>query len=216
DFADGTFFVPLAPITDPDLVPSTIAHTLGVQVGGSEMPLTRDVDHVRGKRLLLVLDNFEQILPAAPIVGEILGASPVLKVITSQSMLPKLRRGLDMLASTARDLPAGHRTLNGAIAWSWDLLNESEKRLFARLAAFVAGPMLPEIDAVSGDGEVLDVLSALVEQSLVRQSEVEGEPRFRMLVTIREYALVRLAESGEADEISRRHAAAYLALAEEA
>ncbi len=74
--------------------------------------------------------------------------------------------------------------------------------------------MLPEIEAVSGDGEVLDVLSALVEQSLVRQSEVEGDPRFRMLVTIREYALVRLAEGGEADEISRRHAAAYLALAE--
>jgi predicted ATPase/class 3 adenylate cyclase len=304
DFADGTFFVPLAPITDPDLVPSTIAHTLGVQVGGSEMPLTRVLDHVRGKRLLLVLDNFEQILPAAPIVGQILGASPVLKVITSsraplrisgeqefpvpplelpdperlpalevlaqsdavrlfieragavrpdfrvtaenaaavaeivyrldglplaielaaarvkvltpQSMLPKLRQGLDMLASTARDLPERQRTLNGAIAWSWDLLNETEKRLFARLAVFVAGAMLPEIEAVSGDGEVLDVLSALVEQSLVRQSEAAGEPRFRMLVTIREYALVRLAESGEADEISRRHAAAYLALAEEA
>ena len=304
DFADGTFFVPLAPITDPDLVPSTIAHTLGVQVGGSEMPLTRVLDHVRGKRLLLVLDNFEQILPAAPIVGQILGASPALKIITSsraplrisgeqefpvpplelpdperlpalevlaqsdavrlfieragavrpdfrvtaenaaavaeivyrldglplaielaaarvkvltpQSMLPKLRQGLDMLASTARDLPERQRTLNGAIAWSWDLLNETEKRLFARLAVFVAGAMLPEIEAVSGDGEVLDVLSALVEQSLVRQSEAAGEPRFRMLVTIREYALVRLAESGEADEISRRHAAAYLALAEEA
>jgi tetratricopeptide (TPR) repeat protein len=81
---------------------------------------------------------------------------------------------------------------------------------------FVAGAMLPEIEAVSGEGEVLDVLSALVEQSLVRQSEVDGEPRFRMLVTIREYALVRLAESGESDDISRRHAAAYLAVAEEA
>jgi len=75
--------------------------------------------------------------------------------------------------------------------------------------------MLPQIEAVSGERDVLDVLSALVEQSLVRQSEVEGEPRFRMLVTIREYARVRLAESGETDEISRRHAAAFLALAEE-
>ncbi len=304
DFADGTFFVPLAPITDPELVPSTIAHTLGVQVGGSEMPLARVLDHVRGKRILLVLDNFEQILPAAPIVGDLLGASPVLKVITSsraplrisgeqefpvpplelpdperlpaldvlaqsdavrlfierakgvrpdfrvtpenaaavaeivfrldglplaielaaarvkvltpQSMLPKLRQGLDMLASTARDLPARQRTLSGAIAWSWNLLNENEKRLFGRLAVFVAGAMLPQIEAVSGEDDVLDVLSALVEQSLVRQSEVEGEPRFRMLVTIREYALVRLAESTEAGEISRRHADAFLALAEEA
>jgi tetratricopeptide (TPR) repeat protein len=76
--------------------------------------------------------------------------------------------------------------------------------------------MLPQIEAVSGERDVLDVLSALVEQSLVRQSEVEGEPRFRMLVTIREYARVRLAESGETDEISRRHAATFLALAEEA
>ncbi|MDP9275955.1 MAG: hypothetical protein M3O99_10230 [Chloroflexota bacterium] len=304
DFTDGTFFVPLAPITDPELVPSTIAHTLGVQVGGSEMPLTRVLDHVRGKRMLLVLDNFEQILSAAPIVGELLGASPVLKVITSsraplrisgeqeypvpplelpnperlpalevlaqsdavrlfierakavrpdfrvtaenaaavaeivyrldglplaielaaarvkvltpQSMLPKLRQGLDMLASTARDLPERQRTLNGAIAWSWDLLGETERKLFSRVAVFVAGAMLPQIEAVSEESEVLDVLSALVEQSLVRQSEVEGEPRFRMLVTIREYALGRLAESGEAEEISRRHAAAYLALAEEA
>jgi len=303
-FGDGTFFVPLAPISDPELVPSTIAHTLGVQVGGSELPLARVLDHVRGKRILLVLDNFEQILAAAPVVGELLGASPMLKVITSsraplrisgeqefpvpplelpdperlpaievlaqsdavrlfidrakavrpdfrvtpenamavaeivfrldglplaielaaarvkvltpQSMLPKLRQGLDMLASTARDLPERQRTLNGTIAWSWDLLNEKEKRLFSRLAVFVAGAMLPQIEEVSGESDVLEVLSALVEQSLVRQSEVEGEPRFRMLVTIREYALVRLAENGEADEISRRHAAAYLAVAEEA
>src|SRR5437764_406183 len=281
-FGDGTFFVPLAPITDPELVPSTIAQTLGVQVSGSEMPLSRVLDHIKGKRMLLVLDNFEQILPAAPVVGQLLGASPALKVIASsraplriageqefpvppldlpdperlpalevlaqsdavrlfveramavrpdfrvtadnaapiaeivyrldglplaielaaarvkvltpQAMLPKLRQGLDVLASTARDLPERQRTLNGAIAWSWDLLNDSEKRLFGRLAVFVAGAMLPEIEAVSGDAEVLDVLSALVEQSLVRQSEVEGEPRFRMLVTIREYALVRLAE----------------------
>jgi len=251
-----------------------------------------------------VLDNFEQILPAAPIVGQLLGASGALKVIASsraplriageqefpippldlpnperlpslevltqsdavrlfieramsvrpdfrvtpenaaavaeivyrldglplaielaaarvkvltpQAMLPKLRQGLEMLASTARDLPERQRTLNGAIAWSWDLLGESGKRLFRRLAVFVAGAMLPEIEEVSGESDVLDVLSGLVEQSLVRQSEVDGEPRFRMLVTIREYALARLAASGEANEISRRHAAAFVSLTEEA
>src|SRR5205807_2471495 len=83
DFSDGTFWVPLAPISDPDLVPSTIAHTLGVQVSGSELPLPRLLDHLKGKRMLLVLDNFEQILPAAPIVGQLLGASSALKVIAS-------------------------------------------------------------------------------------------------------------------------------------
>src|SRR5207247_1403483 len=70
-FGDGTFFVPLAPITDPELVPSTIAHTLGVQVSGSELPLPRLIDHLKDKRMLLVLDNFEQILPAAPVVGQL-------------------------------------------------------------------------------------------------------------------------------------------------
>src|SRR4029077_10236714 len=81
EFGDGTYFVPLAPISDPELVPSTIAHTLGVQLSGAEVPLTRVLDHVRGKQMLLVLDNFEQILPAAPVVGQLLGASPSLKVI---------------------------------------------------------------------------------------------------------------------------------------
>jgi len=308
-FGDGTYFVPLAPISDPELVPSTIAHTLGVQVSGAEMPLTRVLDHVKGKQMLLVLDNFEQILPAAPVVGQLLGASQSLKVLTSsraplriageqefpvpplelpdperlpalevlaqsdavrlfieramavrpdfrvtaenaaavaeivyrldglplaielaaarvkvltpQAMLPKLRQGLDMLASTARDLPERQRTLRGAIEWSWNLLETPERRLFARLGVFVGGGMLPQIEQVGCPGaelgrDVLDVLSALVEHSLVRQSEIDGEPRFRMLVTMREYALEKLAESGERDEIALRHASAYLELAEEA
>ncbi|MDQ2915276.1 MAG: AAA family ATPase [Chloroflexota bacterium] len=309
EFGDGTYFVPLAPISDPDLVPSTIAHTLGVQVSGSEMPLRRVLDHLKDKRLLLVLDNFEQILPAAPIVGELLASSAALKVIASsraplriageqefpvppldvpdpqhlpalevlaqsdavrlfierakavrpdfrvtaenaaavaeicnrldglplaielaaarvkvltpQAMLPKLREGLDMLASTARDLPERQRTLRGAIAWSWDLLNPAECKLFSRLAIFASGGMLPQIDEICGPakelgGDVLDALSSLVEHSLVRQSEIGGEPRFRMLVTIREYALERLDESDERDLIRMRHARAYLALAEHA
>jgi predicted ATPase/class 3 adenylate cyclase len=310
DFSDGTFWVPLAPISDPDLVPSTIAHSLGVQVSGSELPLPRVLDHIKGKRMLLVLDNFEQILPAAPVVGQLLGASSALKVIASsraplrisgeqefpvppldvpdprhlptlevlaqsdavrlfveraaavrpdfrvtpenaaavaeicnrldglplaielaaarvkvltpQAMLPKLREGLDMLASTARDLPERQRTLRGAIAWSWDLLNPAECRLFSRLAVFVGGGMLPQVEEVCGPAkelagtDVLDALSSLVEHSLVRQSEIDGEPRFRMLVTIREFALERLAESEERDLIRMRHARAYVALAEEA
>src|SRR5258705_4663932 len=121
-----------------------------------------------------------------------------------------------MLASTARDLPERQRTLNGAIAWSWDLLNANEKRLFGRLAVFVGGAMLRQIEEVGGETDALDVLSSLVGQSLVRESGIEGEPRFRILVTIRESALLRLAESGEAEEISRRRASAYLKLAEEA
>ena len=82
-FPDGAFWVQLAPISDPELVPSTIAHALGVQVSGSELPLDRVTEHVRAKKLLLVLDNFEQILPAATTVSSLLADSPQLKVLTS-------------------------------------------------------------------------------------------------------------------------------------
>jgi len=82
-FPDGAFWVPLAPISDPELVPSTIAHSLGVQVSGNELPIDRVTEHLRDKKLLLVLDNFEQILPAAPTVSTLLDAAPAVKVVTS-------------------------------------------------------------------------------------------------------------------------------------
>src|SRR5438477_406476 len=307
DLGDGLSYRALGEFRLKDLAhPERI---LPPVIGGqpSEFPPTRGLDHVREKRMLLVLDNFEQILPAAPVVGQILGASPSLKVITSsraplriageqeypvpplelpnpdrlpalevlaqsdavrlfieratavrpdfrvtaenagavaeivfrldglplaielaaarikvltpQAMAPKLRQGLDILASTARDLPERQRTLRGAIQWSWDLLDPLERRLFARLGVFVAGATLPDVERVcSPDGElgadVLDVLSSLVEHSLIRQSEIEGEPRFRMLVLIREYSMEQLARRREAAEIARRHAEAYVALPE--
>ncbi len=292
-FPDGAFWVPLAPITDPEIVPSTIAHALGVQVAGNEVPLDRLTEHVRGKRMLLVLDNFEQILSAAPAVSTLLSAAPELKVVTSsraplrisgeqqfpipplelpdperlpslevlaqsdavrlfleraravkpdfmvtaenaaavaeivfrldglplaielaaarvklltpQAMLPRLKQGLDLLTSSAGDRTDRQRTLRGAIAWSYDLLDDGLKRLFARSAVFVGGANLEELEAVCGPAgdvghEVLDGVSELVDQSLMRQSETDGEPRFRMLVTIRDYAVERLEAGGEREE----------------
>ena len=306
-FPDGAFWVPLAPITDPEIVPSTIAHALGVQVAGNEAPLDRLTEHVRGKRMLLVLDNFEQILSAAPAVSTLLNAAPELKVVTSsraplrisgeqqfpipplelpdperlpslevlaqsdavrlfleraravkpdfivtaenapavaeivfrldglplaielaaarvklltpQAMLPRLKQGLDLLTSSAGDRTDRQRTLRGAIAWSFDLLDDGLKRLFARSAVFVGGANLEELEAVCGPAgdvghEVLDGVSELVDQSLMRQSETDGEPRFRMLVTIRDYAVERLEAGGEREELRHRHCAAYLAFAE--
>src|SRR5206468_10867423 len=105
-------------------------------------------------------------------------AAARVKVLPPQSMLPRLRQGLDMLASTARDLPERQRTLRGAIDWSWNLLDPGERRLFARLSIFVSGGMLGQIEPVCTAGEqlgrdLLDLLSALVEHSLVRQSEID-------------------------------------------
>ena len=308
-FPDGAFWVPLAPISDPELVPSTIAHSLGVQVSGSELPIDRVTEHLRDKTLLLVLDNFEQILGAAPTVSVLLDAARGLKVVTSsraplrisgeqelpvpplelpdperlpslevlaqsdavrlfieraravkpdfmvtaenasavaeivfhldglplaielaaarvklltpQAMLPRLRQGLDLLASPSRDRTDRQRTLRGAIAWSYDLLDQGMQRLFARCAVFVGGAQLEQLEAVCGPSsdigvDVLEGVSELVEQSLLRQSEVDGEPRFRMLVTIRDYALERLAERGEVTDLRTRHLAAYQVLAERA
>ena len=310
DFVDGVWFVNLAPIGDPDLVASAIASVLGIgQVAGQPL------DHMlrsflREKRLLLLLDNFEQVLPSAPLVGGLLGATQHLKVLVTsrallglyweravavpplalpdpqhlpplehliryeairlfveraqaakadfaltdenaaavaeicarldglplaielacarirllppQALLQRLSSRLKLLTGGSRDLPARQQTLRGAIEWSYSSLDLSEQTLFARLSVFARGAMLEAVEDVCGadddlDLDVLDGLASLVDKSLLRQEEgSEGEARFWMLETIREYAIERLTERGERDRLQRRHAAHYLALAEQA
>ena len=109
-----------------------------------------------------------------------------------------------MLSVGARDLPDRQRTLRDTIAWSYELLDEGEQRLFARLALFVGGFTLAAAEQVC-DAD-LDMLTSLVEKSLVRHQE----ERFRMLETIREFALERLEESGEVEQVARRHIEFFL------
>src|SRR5581483_564625 len=129
----------------------------------------------------------------------------------------------------ARDLAARQQTLRGAIAWSYDLLNEAERALFAALAVFAGGAALEAIEAVCGTSltaehggstaevATLDGLASLVDKSLLRQVEdADGEARFVMLETIREFAAERLAASDTATDLRRRHAQYFLALAERA
>lgn len=306
-FPDGVFFVALAPITEAGLVPTAIARSLGVQPAGTRPVLDQVVEHMRERRLLLVLDNFEQVLDAATVVTDILRAAPAVKVmvtsraplrvsgeqeyavpplglpdpsrlpdaaalsqyeavhlfieravaakhdfrvtnenapavaeicarldglplaielaaarvrlLTPQAMLSRLASILDSPSAGARDLPARQRTLHGAISWSYELLDEGQRRLFRRLAVFSGGAQLEQIEAVCdapepAAGDLLGALEGLVEQSLVRQREVSGEPRFSMLQTIREFAAGRLDESGEDDASRERHAHVYADLAE--
>src|SRR5205085_6673398 len=125
---------PLAPISDPGLVPSTIAHALGVQVSGSELPLSRVLDHIKGRRMLLVLDNFEQILPAAPVVGQLLGASPALKVIAS-SRAPLRIAGEQAFPVPPPDLPdPGRLQAPAALAQSAAVRPSVPRSLAARPA----------------------------------------------------------------------------------
>ena len=309
DFPDGVYFVALDSTTEPELVPSVVAATLGVMLSGSSPPLESLADYLRGREMLLVLDNFEQIVDAAATVSGLLREAPGLKVIVTTrvvlrvygerefpvpplglpppNVMPRdareaaqyeavrlfaerasavqprfmltdenaplivdivrrldglplaielaaartrslpvaavrsrLDQHLSLLTGGARDLPGRQQTLRGAIDWSYDLLGDSDRRLFERFAVHAGGAFLTQADAVCGPAEelgedVLDGLTSLSEKSLVRPDlGVEEDPRFAMLVTIRDYAHERLERSVEFSDLERRHAYAYLALAE--
>jgi predicted ATPase/DNA-binding SARP family transcriptional activator len=326
-FADGVFFVDLAPIRDPALVVSAIAQALGVQATDVQTVFAGVKDYLREKELLLLLDNFEHLLEAVPRVSKLLAEAPRLKLlITSRAvlrsygeqefpvpplalpiegprsaprddlsryaatelfiqrargvqpdfrvteenhaavaeicrrldglplaielaaarvklfppraLLQRLDNRLKLLTGGARDRPARQQTLRGAIDWSYDLLDEAEKGLFRRLAVFAGGCTLEGAEGTLGraltvegftpsatepgaeavcSADLVEGVTSLIDRNLLRQQEVDGEPRLVMLETIREYALERLAESEEElFAVRRRHARFFLALAEEA
>ena len=121
------------------------------------------------------------------------------------ALLARLERRLPLLTGGGRDLPARQQTMRDAIAWSYDLLTPEEQALFRRLAVFVGGFTLEAAEAVGGPSRApgstsLDGVASLVDKSLLRQEDgPDGEPRFRMLETVREFGLEQLAASGEAD-----------------
>ena len=127
-----------------------------------------------------------------------------------EALLERLDRALSLLTGGARDAPERQRTLRATIEWSHDLLDEESKRLFARLSVFLGSFPLGAAEEVC-DAD-LDAVAALVDLSLLKPI---AEDRFLMLETIREYAAEKLEASGEADELRRRHADAFRALAAE-
>jgi predicted ATPase/class 3 adenylate cyclase len=180
------------------------------------------------ERAAAVLPGFRVTEENAPAVAEITArldglplaielAATRTKVLTPQEMLPRLEQRLAILTSGARNLPERQRTLRGAIAWSHDLLDESEGRLFARLSAFVGGWTLESADEICAPAEIgldiLDGMASLVDQSLIRRIDTNGRPRFGMLETIREFALEELQTEGELDATRGRHGDHFLDLA---
>ena len=291
EYPDGAVFVPLALVGDPALVEPTIATSLGLVADGEpEREALRA--YLRDRSMLLVLDNFEQVVGAAPALADLLADAPEVKLfVTSrevlrlsgehefpvgplalpppggspadspavalfvqrasasvpdfqldgnaqavadlcarlegiplaielaaarskllppQTMLARLSSRLDLPAAAARDVPARHQTLRATIDWSHDLLSSAEQILFRRLAIFSGTFELGAAEQVAGAD--LDPLQSLVDKSLVTR-EGREEPRFAMLELVREYALERLAASGDADDVARRHLAHYLELA---
>jgi predicted ATPase/DNA-binding SARP family transcriptional activator/DNA-binding CsgD family transcriptional regulator len=135
----------------------------------------------------------------------------------------RLGDSLKLLTTGFRSADPRHRTLRATLDWSYALLSESERVLFHRLSVFAGGFSLEGAEALgSGDGvgkgEVLDLLSQVVDKSLVaiEEGEHEGTLRYTMLEPVRQYARQKLRESGEEDTVQGRHAYFFLALAEEA
>jgi predicted ATPase/class 3 adenylate cyclase len=145
-------------------------------------------------------------------------AAARIKLFSPEALRARLEDQLALLSAGARDLPERQQTLRGAIAWSYDLLDEGHRRLLDRISVFEGGIDLGAAEAVCGPAaelgmDVVDGLVALADQSLIRSIDT-GEPRFQVLDTIRAYAAEKLAERGEADAIAARHSAWFLALAE--
>ena len=266
EFKAGVFWVGLAPLRDPALVTETIEQTLGAKEG---LPT-----HIGEREMLLLLDNFEQVVESATDFSPLLAGCPNLRllvttrellrvqgeveyavlplaqteavelfrarsglqpdktiaelcrsldylplavelaaartsVLSPAQILERLSKRLDLLRG-GRDADPRQATLRATIEWSYDLLSDQEKSLFARLAAFAGGCTLESAEEVAGAD--LDILQSLVNKSLVRRTQ----DRFWMLETVRDYALECLDASGEADSLRLRHAEHFLALAEEA
>jgi predicted ATPase/class 3 adenylate cyclase len=308
-FHDGVFFVALAPITDSGLVASTIAQSLGIPETAGRSITDTLKDQLQHKSLLLVLDNFEQVIPAASLVADLLKAGSGLKILATsreslrvsgereyfvpplplpnltelpsveslsqyaaiglfveraqavkpdfhitsdtapavaeicyrldglplaielaaarikllppRAMLARLEKRLEFLTGGARELPARQQTLRNAIAWSYDLLDENEQKLFRHLSVFVGGCTLDAVESIVADHQaypsLLDHFGSLLDKSLLREVEgISDEPRFVMLELLREFGLEQLQASGEREEIQRRHADFFLMLAEQA
>ncbi len=301
-FPDGTYFVPLEGVFEADLLLPTIAYTLGVRDNGEAALEERISRALEGRRVLLVLDNFEQIVDAAPVLVRLYTVAPaatflvtsriVLRIrgeqvyevraldvpeasgtlerarhsaacalfvdraravkpdfaltednagdvvdicrrleglplaielaaaksrmLTPQGIAQRLGRSLPLLTAAVRDLPERHRTMRATIEWSVSLLSPRHRDLLEDLGVFATRFTLDAVEALgagrSWDGQAMEGIAALVDGSLVTQTEIEGLSVFSLLAIVREYALGRLKERGDADTMRAAHADYYTAL----
>jgi len=308
-FSGGVWFVELAPVANPLLLPQTLLSIFNLREDSHHTTLEILIEYLRAKTLLLLLDNCEHLIgPCAQISEDLLHACPKLKILTSSrealgiagevpyrvpslatpspDHLPPLENLSDLdsirlfieRATTAKPdfaltednasfvaqicfrldgiplaielaaarvkmlsaeqitvrlddrfrlLTGGSRTalprqqtLRAMIDWSYSLLSEPEKTLFRRLAVFVSGWTLEAAESVCGEessgADILDLLTRLVDKSLVFSEESIGEIRYRRLETIRQYSREKFFETDEVETIRDRHLAFYVKYAETA
>ena len=173
----------------------------------------------------LTVGNAEEVasicskLDGLPMAIELAAAR--VKSLSTTEILNRLRSRLQLLTGGGRDLPARRQTVRSAIDWSYELLDLDEQIVFCRMSVFVGGATLEALEAACNPFEdltksIVDVVGSLIDKSMVvRLEAVQGETRFTMLETLREYAVMRLAERGEEETTRRAHAAYCLVLAEE-
>ena len=252
-FQDGVTFVSFASVTDPGRVLAHLAHALGVEESGAG-PLSDLGERLSGKRVLLVLDNFEQLLRASSAIEDLLALAPTItvlltsraplhlaherefpvpllsiteavslfveraravsprfasaddasgiitaicerldglplavelaaarvRVLSLEDLLRRLNRRLETLTGGPPDAPPRQQTLRATIDWSYDLLDETERRVLVGVGAFVGAFSTADVEAVV-DKPALDVLSALLDSSLIQPDHQDSrEPRFRV------------------------------------
>ncbi len=183
-------------------------------------------------RAIAVRPDFTVTNENAPAVAEICSrldglplaielAAARVKLLNPQAILDRLERTLALLTGGASDVSDRQRTLRGTIDWSYKLLDEPERRLFARLAAFAGGWTVEAAEDVCNPDadlgiDTFDGLASLNDKSLIHPAAGEGEPRFEMLRVIREFAVEKLGSGPDAEQIHRRHALYVLSLVEAA
>ncbi|OBJ49430.1 LuxR C-terminal-related transcriptional regulator, partial [Mycobacterium sp. 1423905.2] len=294
DFADGVWYVDLAPITDPDVVPVTASRALGLLDQPGQPTMNVLVRFLRDRHTLLLLDNCEHLLDAsAQLITDLLGTCPTLtllatsrepigvpgevswrvpslsltdeaielfsdrarrakpdfritgdhlatvteicrrldglplaielaaariRALSPREILDSLHDAFRLLTGGARTAVRRQQTLRASVDWSHAMLSDPEQVLFRRLAVFLGGFDLDAARAVACGAEtqryqVLDQLSLLVDKSLLIAEDTPSGTRYRLLETVRQYAIEKLAESREGNDIRCRHRDHYTAMA---
>ena len=204
----GERVVPLPPLPVPTSEPN---RDLAAAAGAPAVALFLERIKAIDPGFALTPDNVATVvaicrrLDGLPLAIELAAART--RVLSPDELLIRLASRLPMLTGGGCDLPARQRTMRATIAWSYDLLGDEERRLFRRLAVFAGGWTLGAAEAVIDDRDVLAGMEALIAASLVLEApRWEGERRFAMLETVREFGLERLAEGGEDEAVRDAHA----------
>lgn len=159
-------------------------------------------------------------LDGIPLAIELAAAR--MRVLTPEALRDRLSRSLDVLSAGPRDLPERQQTMRSAIGWSYDLLEDWEKDLFAKASVFSGGFSVDAAEIVCAcpdlpDGDLLSALASLAEHSLISLAHgAIDAPRFHMLEVVRDYALERLREAGLEAELRARHVRYFAGVVDQA